>query len=435
MIGASGGGSLGLAGHPQAILSRLIGAIGVTRDDVISIGSPTPQLAARSAFLSEALRPAESTDLWRERGWTLSPLSLGAALQGVAVIVADNENEEALALAVAMREALETPGRTAALVTPDPSIARRVTAELARWGVEIDDSAGRTLGQTPAGALARLVLEAAIAFTPRAFLALLAHPIVRFGRSAGEIEAATRALELAILRAVPLASLDDLDRAFAAARKTVTDRHAHPAIRRIGEAERQAAEALARDVAAALGSLRALGANASLRDCLEAHRASILNSIAPAREPEAHGFEQLIELMDEWSEAAAQTFPTELSEYSALLDDALAAARAPPSGGGRPRLQILGLLEARLLNFDCMLLAGLDETVWPPAVEIDAFLEPADARGPRLVRAGAAHRSDGARFRQRPRRGRGDPEPGEETRRRAFGSLALPAAHGGRGGA
>ena len=78
--------------------------------------------------------------------------------------------------------------------------------------------------------------------------------------------------------------------------------------------------------------------------------------------------------MDEWSEAAGETFPTALNEYAALFDDALAAARAPPARRGHPRLQILGLLEARLLDFDCLLVAGLDETVWPPAVETDAFL-------------------------------------------------------------
>ena len=233
MIGASEDGSLGLAGHPQALLHRLIRAIGVKREDVAPLGSPTPQLAARSAFLSEALRPAESTDLWRERGWTLSPLALATALQGVTIVVADNENEEGLALAIAMREALETPGKTAALITPDPSIARRVSAELARWGVEVEDSAGRTLGQSPAGTLARLILEAAIEFTPRSCLALLAHPAVRFGRSLGEVEAATRALELAVFRAVPLASLDDLERPFAAARAAAEEQHAHPAIRRI----------------------------------------------------------------------------------------------------------------------------------------------------------------------------------------------------------
>jgi ATP-dependent helicase/nuclease subunit B len=376
MVGASEDSSLGLAGHPQALLHRLIGAIGVKREGVTTLGAPSPMLEARSAFLSEALRPAESTDLWRERGWTLSPLALAAAFQGVTIMVADNETEEGLALAIAMRETLETPDKTAALVTPDPSIARRVATELARWGIEVEDSAGRTLAQSRAGVAARLILEAAIEFTPRSFLALLAHPAVRFGRSLDQVEAATRALELAVFRAVPIASFDDLERAFTAARAAADDRHAHPAIRRIGEANRRAAEALARDVVSTLAPLRALGLSASLRDCLAQHRTAIAAMVAGPHgsTEDGPGFEQLTQLMDEWSEAAVGTFPTALNEYAALFDDALTAARAPPAGGGHPRLQILGLLEARLLSFDRVLLAGLDETVWPPAVETDAFL-------------------------------------------------------------
>src|ERR1700722_6966619 len=376
MIGASEDASLGLAGHPQALLHRLIGAIGVQREDVTTLGAPLPALDARSAFLSEALRPAESTDLWRERGWTLSPLALGAAFQGVTIMVADNETEEGLALAIAMRETLETPGKTAALITPDPSIARRVATELARWGIEVQDSAGRTLAQSPAGVLARLILEAAIEFTPLSFLALLAHPAARFGRSLDQVEAATRALELGVFRAIPLASLDDLERAFASARVAADDRHAHPAIRRIGEANRKAAETLARDVASTLAPLRALGPNASLRDCLLQHRTAIAATTAGQHGSleDGPGFELLTQLMDEWSEAAAGNFLTAINEYAALLDDALAGARAPSASGGHPRLMILGLLEARLLSFDRVLLAGLDETVWPPAVDTDAFL-------------------------------------------------------------
>jgi ATP-dependent helicase/nuclease subunit B len=376
MIGATDDASLGLAGHPQALLYRLIGEIGVKREDVKALGAPSPALDARSAFLSEALRPAESTDLWRERGWTLSPLALAAALQGVTIMVADNETEEGLALAIAMRETLETPDKTAALITPDPSIARRVATELARWGIEVEDSAGKTLAQTPAGVLARLILEAAIEFTPPSFLALLAHPSVRFGRSLGQVEVATRALELAVFRAIPIASLEDLERGFTAARAAANDRHAHPAIRRVSEADRREAEALARDVASALAPLRTLGPNASLRDCLVQHRTAIAATVAGPHgsTEDGPGFEPLTQLMDEWSEAAAGTFPTALNEYAALFDDALAAARAPPANGRHPRLQILGLLEARLLSFDRVILVGLDETVWPPAVETDAFL-------------------------------------------------------------
>jgi ATP-dependent helicase/nuclease subunit B len=380
MIGASDEALQGLAGHPQSLMRRLISEIGVKREDVTRLGSVSPAVAARSAFLTEALRPAESTDRWREREGALSPPAVAAALTDVTVVLADNENEEALALAIAMREALETPGKTAALITPDPSIARRVSAELSRWGVEVEDSAGRTLGQSPAGALARLILKAAIEFTPRSLIALLAHPAARFGRARADIESAALALELAVFRAIPLRSLDDLDRAFAAARQAADDIHAHPAVRRIGDAQRQAAEALARNVASALAPLRALGPAASLRDCLALHRAVLSSTVARPQGAAqttvevSLGFEPLTELMDEWTLAAAESFPTALPEYAALFDDALSAARAPPASGGHPRLQILGLLEARLLTFDCVLLPGLDETVWPPAVETDAFL-------------------------------------------------------------
>jgi ATP-dependent helicase/nuclease subunit B len=380
MIGGSDEASAALAGHPQWLMRRLIGEIGVNRGDVARLGTVSPRLAARSALLTEALRPAQTTERWREREGALAPEAVAAALEDVTIIAADNETEEALALAIAMREALETPGKAATLVTPDPSIARRVAAELRRWGVDVEDSAGRTLGQSPAGALARLILDAAIEFTPRSFLALLAHPAARFSRARADIENATRALELAVFRAIPLKSLEDLDRAFAAAREAAQDIHAHPAIRRIGESDREAAEALARDVARTLAPLRALGPSASLSDCLAQHRAVVLSTVARRREAaqdpfeEPAGFERLVELMDEWSEAAVEIFPTVLTEYAVLFDEALATARAPPASGSHPRLMILGLLEARLLSFDCVLLAGLDETVWPPAVETDAFL-------------------------------------------------------------
>ena len=254
------------------------------------------------------------------------------------------------------------------------------------------------LGQSPAGALARLTLEAAIEFAPRSFLALLAHPAARFGRVRADVEGAARALELAIFRAIPLGPFDDLDQAFAAARQAAADPRAHPAVRRVGEAGRQAAEALARDVASALAPLRALDPTASLRDCLALHREAVSAAVAglEAAEENARGFEPLTELMEEWTEAAADAFPCGLREYAVLFDDALAAVRAPPGSAGHPRLQILGLLEARLLSFDCVLLAGLDEKVWPPAVETDAFLNRPMRAALGLWAAGAPDRPDRA---------------------------------------
>jgi ATP-dependent helicase/nuclease subunit B len=376
MIGASEGTAQGLAGHPQALMHRLVRMIGVNRTEVRTLGSPTPPLGARTTFLSEALRPADATDAWSDRKGALSPTAVAAALDGVSIIVADNETEEALALAIAMREVLETTGKTAALITPDPSIARRVSAELARWGVEVEDSAGRTLGQSEAGALARLILKAALTLTPLSIQALIAHSAVRLGRKRADLDASARALEFGVFRAAPLSALDDLEKAFAAASAAAQDRHAHPAIRAISGAVRGDAERLARDLVAVLAPLRAIGFLAPLRDCLEAHRTALTAVLsAPETDSSApHGLDALTELLNEWSAASGDDFPCALSAYSALFDDALARVRAPPRKAGHPRLKILGLLEARLLSFDRALLAGLDEKVWPPAVETDAFL-------------------------------------------------------------
>ena len=374
LIGGEADGQ-GLASHPQALLHRLIGFIAVKRDEIATLGAPPPGLAARVAYLSEALRPAEATEVWRERTRALSAPAIAAALEDVAIIAADTEAEEALALAIAMREILETPGKTAALITPDPKIARRVAADLARWGIEVEDSAGRSLGETEAGALARLILRAAIEMTPLALVSLIAHSAVRLGRSRVELDRAARALDLGVFRAACFGPLLDLDQVFAAARAVLKERHVHPALRAIDETRRGEAERLARDLVAALAPLRAIRAS-PLSDRLTAHRAALEAMLdAPlSATSEPHGLDALIGLMDEWRDAAAGGFSCTLSEYARLMDDALAGVRAPPAEGGHPRLKILGLLEARLLSFDRALLAGLDEKVWPPAVETDAFL-------------------------------------------------------------
>ena len=60
---------------------------------------------------------------------------IGPAMKDIAVIEAANAEEEALAIAVALREAVEDKNTTAALITPDRALARRVLAALARWDI------------------------------------------------------------------------------------------------------------------------------------------------------------------------------------------------------------------------------------------------------------------------------------------------------------
>jgi ATP-dependent helicase/nuclease subunit B len=378
LLGDPDGDAIGVAGHPQAILYRLLAMIGVGRDAVKPLGEAGPALAARSRFLSDALRPADSTDAWRrERADDArAGAAIESALAGVAIVAADDENEEALALAIAMREALDAPGRTAALITPDVAVARRVAAELARWGIEVETSAGRPLGETHAGVFARLALGAARDLAPATLVALFGDRLTRLGRTAPAFADAARALEISVLRIIlPPAGLADQPAALAAGRAAAEESHAHPARKRLTEDDWSAAAALLADCATALAPLRALGPDAPLSDFVAAHRAALPALAAEDGDwRDASGGEALETLLEDWAAEVDPGFRCSLADYAALFDAVVAAERAPPPRASHPRLQILGLLEARLLAFDLTLLAGLDETVWPPAAETDAFL-------------------------------------------------------------
>ncbi len=170
--------------------------------DVPALASAADDLDYRSAVLSRALLPADATNVWMEARQSFDADRLLSAFADVALIEAANEREEATAIAIALRLALEAHEESqAALITPDRGLARRVGTELARFGIEADDSAGIPLSATPAGALARLLLEATLRpDDPVALVALLKHPLARFGQTAEGARRAADVLELAALR-------------------------------------------------------------------------------------------------------------------------------------------------------------------------------------------------------------------------------------------
>ena len=156
----------------------------------------------REILLSEALRPAAATDAWCSSLAAAMPAAaLDRAMATITAIEAANAEEEALVIAVALREALTVPTRIAALVTPDRALARRVAVTLQRWNASADDSGGDQLAETAAGVFARLVAEAALGgFAAGALLALLKHPLARFGAEPGAHRRAVATLERAMLR-------------------------------------------------------------------------------------------------------------------------------------------------------------------------------------------------------------------------------------------
>jgi ATP-dependent helicase/nuclease subunit B len=167
--------------HPQYHLKLLLDRMGVHRSefDPWRAASEHDAPPARSKAIASAMSPPELT-----HNWTALPAA-ERRLDGVRVLEVATPAEEAQGIALAFREVLEAPGRTAALVTPDRALARRVAAHCARGGIAVDDSAGQKLSILPPGTLLLALADAAAqGFAPLALLTLLKHPLVMADRRA-----------------------------------------------------------------------------------------------------------------------------------------------------------------------------------------------------------------------------------------------------------
>ncbi len=352
--------------HPQHGLAHLLDQLGVARDSVRSWNDAGEPRAARARLIAEAMRPAATTEGWRELGG----LDEGA-LAGLTRIDAPTAEEEASAIALLMREVLEEPEKTAALVTPDRNLARRVAMALSRWGIAVDDSAGRPLVHTAAGTYLRLTAElAASRVHPLALLALAKHPLAAGGRDPSDFRHAARALERTVLRGPrPAEGFDGLLAALEAAG-------------RFEHAEQKAIltgwlEGLAR---LAAPFVEALAGEAPLGDLLRAHVAFAEGLAAGAGTPGADRLwrhddgEEAARFVHELMEAAGGFPAVPGSDYPALLDALMAMRAVRPRFGRHPRLSILGPMEARLQHFDRMILGGLNEGTWPPDAAADPWM-------------------------------------------------------------
>ena len=378
-------------GHPQAMLARLLReGLKIEREAVIDLAEPDARGLARETLFSEALRPAETTDSWARIAIEERDRLARMGRDGVSIVEAADEREEALVIALALREVLEEPDKTAALITPDRTLAARVCAEIGRWDVRVEDSAGTPLGQSLAGRLARLACDAALErFAPLELLALVSHPDVRLGLSADEITRATAALEIGLLRG-PRAGdgFDALDAALAMRRES-SEKEAYrtPLPRqRLGPQDWDlAADLLARlrDAFAGFGPEGA-DPEGSLTALAASHR-RVVEALLAENEGEVEGeerssvddgsYEELFALFDEFALQGEGALKGRFRDYPSFFG-ALAQQRVvkPNAQSVHRRIKVLGPLEARLLHIDRVVLGGLDEGVWPPKTQTDAFL-------------------------------------------------------------
>lgn len=356
-----------LAGHPQYQFKLLLDRMGVARSEV----EPWPatdvsgQACGRAALASAMFVPAPFTCNWRARVPT-------GACDGISRAEFADDGAEAVGIALMLRHALETPGRTAALVTPDRGLAARVSSALARWGIAADDSAGQPLAQTPPATLARLVMSAAVEGGLVPFMAMLAHPLVRPEDDREGWITHVRALDKLLRgpgrpsRPATIASwlaAEQVD-----ARAKGKDDAGLNALSIWWNVQAERMEPLW-SLAERDADLPPLSLIDALRDLLDSLSAGAVWAGPSGR--------QLALLFDRW-QLAAPDGPTSLSPRALhrQLDDLLAGELVRAPFGTHPRLFIWGLLEARLQRADLMILGGLNEGGWPAETSPDPWLAP-----------------------------------------------------------
>ncbi len=346
--------------HPQAGLKRFLAAIGASRDDVAhranSMGA-VPE--GRVQLLRRAFLPAGFLSAWQE-GLPFRPVNLFR-------LACADEQEEARAIALLLRDALESPEETAALVTPDRSLATRVSAEMSRLGIRTEDSAGEPLANSPPATFLRLVAHAATEkYSAIPLLSLLKHPLAAVGRTPSECRSMARTLDLFLREHQPQPGFASL--------KAIAEHAGNGAladfIADLDDRTRALGNIMSASAVPPLALLEALICAGELLASSDSDA-----SPEPLWSGEAGGelSRHLAEILDSFDESLPEVSPGELPM---LLETLLAGAilRRPRTRDAEPRVAIWGIMEARLQYVDTLVLGSMVEGVFPAEPDPGPFL-------------------------------------------------------------
>lgn len=377
--------------HPQYGLYHLVDRLGVEREEIVPLHKADKALADRAEILSRALAPAAATDSWT--AWRTEfekdrpdTDRFDTAFADVSLIEAANEREEAAAIATALRLALEMPGSSGesrvALVTPDRALAKRVRAELARFEITADDTAGTPFSATSQGTLLQLLLEATLRpGDPMTITALIKHPLTRFGYREAGFRTSVDALELLALRGgIRSAGITELDELLQSQLKAQSDDR-HPSQWRKSLPDGSDSQAV--DLVAAIQN--------GLAPLTEVDQQRL--PIGEWAERSGRALEAVCaddrgDLTALWADEAGEKLASlfeEIMQTSGILEadgvewidivTAFSAGEAvKPRAMRHPRVFIFGTLEARLQNVDTLVLGGLNEGSWPSQTTNNPFL-------------------------------------------------------------
>ena len=361
-------------GHPQYQLARLLAELGSPASAVEELA---PATDARTVLVNRAMALARDTTRWPSQKAHAMPMEDAQATVGMGVIAARNEDEEARAVALAAREALDT-GQTVGIVTPDRNLARRIAAELKRFDIEVDDAAGAPLFQSAAGRLLRQILALAESGCGAVdLIGLLRNRAALFGLQRHEISRLADNIELGLLRGQrPAPGLSGL-RALLDANIAKTTKY--PA-KRLGDRHREPIEALFARIEVALAPL--LAVMAQPRISASALADALCRSFdLVADGADIPGRDELAAWAEQMQGQAGNGHPFAPRGLDRVLQALMLGFQVRTRETRRQDIAIWGQLEARLQNPDLLIMAALNEDKWPQTADPGPWL----SRGMRLA--------------------------------------------------
>ena len=364
--------------HPQYGMAHLLRTLNAQVQTIVGLGDDTQPI--RRALVDKALLRPEDTANWHEYRRSLENDQLHDALQNLSVFAAPNADIEARAIAIAARQAIHH-GKSVGVISPDRDLARRVRAELERFAIRIDDSAGMPLHQSPAGRWLRQILVAVQSnFAPVDLMSLLANRHVTLGLGRADVSRMRELLDISIMRGVR--NSNGLQ-GYKSELLELKESEARQAVVLKDEEIDELVELLERLEQALAPLVAAMGGKASISR-IAACIPSLVPSVYTSDEARLNQFQGAAELVAWSTELAADAEVVEHESGQDLMSALtllMQSVTVRPSETTRQDAQIWGRIEARLLQPDMMILAGLNEGVWPEIVEPGPWL----SRGMKLA--------------------------------------------------
>lgn len=369
--------------HPDHAFYTLLHKLEIKREDVstwplIKEKLSTDDSKIKSILATEIMRPAVTTHKWQQLamepyGQDLKQLISGDTLQR---LECETSQEEATLISIIMREAVENPDKTCALITADRHLARRVSSALKRWNINVDDSGGFNLAHSKVGSFLLLTMQACKdKLSPISLLSLLTHNLTTGGGELDNFRSLIRLLEKRVLRG-PKPDKPNIEGVRQRIKQKRTEQF-DP----ISDEDADHIEALLQNLDPILNHLTdSIDTPKPLKSWLEKHL-TLAEALCSTKD---HSGAEILwrgedggataAFLSELYEQASHLGNITADEYYDILEHFMKAQMIRPNYGTHPRLIILGLMEARLYKADRIILAGLNEKIWPPEVKPDMWM-------------------------------------------------------------